>query len=198
MFVDVMVGYFWVVNKRGEVLSPVVTGLGQVPLFFGVVFYSHSVSQVMVESVVPRLPLQDVVIKGKDCSSPVESSVLDSPSEHPSVECQQPHDQTSLMLITSHLNSLLLQEISYYASHLDNPSSEGETEVRLFGKRPIYIVTYYCLLSLVDIALDSRLPLPMTLVKNVSDDLSMRRRIMDSYPSLFTEDKGNHIVVVPL
>lgn len=102
------------------------------------------------------------------------------------------------MLITSHLNSLLLQEISYYASHLDNPSSEGETEVRLFGKRPIYIVTYYCLLSLVDIALDSRLPLPMTLVKNVSDDLSMRRRIMDSYPSLFTEDKGNHIVVVPL
>ena len=196
VFVDVMVGYFWVVNKRGEVLSPVVTSLGQAPLFFGVVFSSRSVSQVVIESVVPRLPLQDVVIKGKDCSSPVESSEsVDLPSP---TDCSQSHDQTSLMLITSHLNNLLFQEISFYTSHLLSPSSEGETEVRLFGKRPIYIITYYCMLSLVNIALNAHLPLPMTLVKSVSDDLSVRKRIMDCYPSLFAEDTGSLITVATL
>ena len=47
------------------------------------------------------------------------------------------------------------------------------------------------MLSLVDTALNVRFPLPMTLVKSVFEDLSVRKRIMDVYPNLFTEDTGH-------
>ena len=161
IYVDLMAGYFWVVNEKGEVVHYVVDCLptSTESMYFGVVYKQTNVSQISIRTVVNQSTSQKTI-------------------------------SSFVKMITEHFRGLLHTERELFRCLALTVNEENSKNLRFYSKKPGYLITFYILLSFIRIARTSNVPFPVILLEGIIRNWTERRRVCTLYPALFNKDLG--------
>lgn len=164
IYVDLMAGYFWVVNEKGEVVHYVVDCLptSTESMYFGVIYMQTNVSEISIREVVNQSTSQKTI-------------------------------SGFVKMITEHFRGLLHAERELFKRLALTVNEENSKNLRFYSKKPGYLITYYILLSFIRIAKTSNVPFPVILLEEIVRNWTERRRVWTLYPALFGNDLGMFI-----
>ena len=163
VYVDLIAGYLWVVNEKGEVVHYVVESLptsGE-PMYFGIIFSAVSVCEITISSVV-EISTSPEIITG------------------------------FIKVITDHLRSLIENDRKVLKGLAARVNEENSLKLRFYGKKPTYLIIYYTILSLARIAMLSNEPIPVVLIEELIRNWNERQSVSKAYPALFSDDLGRN------
>lgn len=99
-----------------------------------------------------------------------------------------------IKLVTEHFRSLIENDRKTLKGLAASVNEDNAIKLRFYGKKSLYLITYYSILSLARIAMLSTESIPIILIEELIRNWNERQAVCKAYPALFSDDLGKLFV----